>query len=122
MSENTAIITLTSAAMQHIKKIVAEKNGLGFRIAVKETKCLGSSYDVQVVTEKNPNDYVYAQDGVTIFVDPASEPALKGLVLDLINKGLGQKQLDFRNPNVIAKCGCGESFSVKKPEEDETHE
>jgi iron-sulfur cluster assembly accessory protein len=122
MPENTAIITLTESAVLHIKKIVEDKKGIGFRIAIKDTKCLGSSYDVKVVAEKNPDDRVYTQDGVTIFIDPAIEPVLKGLVLDLVNKGLGQKQLDFRNPNVVAKCGCGESFSVKKPEEDESYE
>ena len=111
------IISLTEAAERHIKNIVSEEGGIGFRIAVKETKCLGFSYDLQVVNEENSTDRKITQNGLVIFIDSESVKALSGLKLDLISKGLGQRKLEFLNPNVESQCGCGDSFSLKDPEE-----
>jgi Fe-S cluster assembly iron-binding protein IscA len=40
--------------------------------------------------------------------------ALRNTEIDLVDKGLGQKQLVFNNPNIKHSCGCGESFSVEE--------
>jgi Fe-S cluster assembly protein SufA/iron-sulfur cluster assembly protein len=36
---------------------------------------------------------------------------LKGTEIDLVREGVNEV-VKFNNPNVVAECGCGESFSV----------
>ena len=36
---------------------------------------------------------------------------LRGTEIDYAREGIN-RTLRFRNPNVVAECGCGESFSV----------
>ena len=44
-------------------------------------------------------------------IDPKSMVYLDGTELDFVREGLNEG-LQFRNPNVSAECGCGESFTV----------
>ncbi len=46
-----------------------------------------------------------------VFIDPKSLVYLEGTELDFVREGLNEG-LQFRNPNVSAECGCGESFTV----------
>jgi len=114
MSE--AVITLTEDATQHIEKIIQRhKNGIGFRLSVKETGCSGYMYVPEVVEEEQPDDIrIDTKQGVTVFVDYQWLPILQGTVIDIVDEALGQKRLIFKNPNVDDECGCGESFSLKE--------
>ena len=47
---------------------------------------------------------------VTIVIDPASQPLLKGATLDF-NDGLQGAGFHISNPNAQRSCGCGQSFS-----------
>ena len=49
--------------------------------------------------------------GITIFIDPAAVMFLVGSEMDW-NESKFSSGFDFKNPNEIARCGCGESFSV----------
>ena len=49
--------------------------------------------------------------GVTLFIDPAAVMFLVGSQMDW-NESKFSSGFDFKNPNEIARCGCGESFSV----------
>jgi len=49
---------------------------------------------------------------VRILVDALSLPLVDGTQIDLVKQRLGEQFL-FRNPNVTAECGCGESFTTK---------
>ena len=46
-----------------------------------------------------------------MIVDQDSLPLLDGTEIDYAKQGLGA-QFVFRNPNVSAECGCGESFTT----------
>jgi Fe-S cluster assembly protein SufA/iron-sulfur cluster assembly protein len=50
-------------------------------------------------------------DGVTLAIDPKAINILRGTEIDLVQEGLN-RVVKFNNPNVVAECGCGESFSV----------
>ena len=115
------MITLTDTATQHIDNIIhRHKNGIGFRLSVKETGCSGYMYVPEVVEEEQPKDIrMETKQGVIVFMDPQWMPVLKGTVIDLVDEALGQKRLVFKNPNVDNECGCGESFSLKKGSSDE---
>jgi iron-sulfur cluster assembly accessory protein len=50
-------------------------------------------------------------NGVSVFVDASSIGFLRGTELDYVRDGIN-RTLKFKNPNVTAACGCGESFSI----------
>jgi iron-sulfur cluster assembly protein len=111
---NQSIITLTSAALSHIRKNIAHKHALGFRLAVKKTGCSGYSYLPDIISEGRMDDIQFEQEGVSIFIDKNSQKFLQGTVIDYIDQGLGQTKLLFHNPNAGNLCGCGESFHLEQ--------
>ena len=58
-----------------------------------------------------PDDLVFEDQGVKVFIDPESFPTLDGTEVDFVRQGLNES-FQFRNPNAKAECGCGESFTV----------
>ena len=45
-------------------------------------------------------------------MDPESLAAVDGTEIDFVKQGLNQTFV-FRNPQVEAECGCGESFTTR---------
>lgn len=109
-------ITLTPAAILHIKEIMVRRgSGVGFRIGMKKYGCNGFGYVPDVIDEINPEDIeIKTITNLRVFVDPKFAKALNGLVIDYVKKGLGQNQLLFTNPNAEGECGCGESVNLKE--------
>jgi iron-sulfur cluster assembly accessory protein len=52
-------------------------------------------------------------NAVSVAVDNTALSMLKGTEIDLVKDGINQV-IKFNNPNVVAECGCGESFSVSQ--------
>lgn len=111
------IITLTDAAVNHIKTMLHKNNkAIGFRLSIKKTGCSGYAYVPVIVESEIANDIHFERDGLQIFVDPACEEFVKNLIIDYVsdtNFGLKQKRLVFINPNEKNRCGCGESFTIE---------
>lgn len=112
----TISITMTEAAKDYIKKMIANKKGIGFRLSVKKTGCSGFTYQPAIITEMHPHDKkVEIETNLVLFIDPLWAKVINGLHLDYIedNKlGLKQKRLIYINPNETDRCGCGESFHI----------
>ncbi len=105
-------ISLAPAALQRIQGyLIDAPAALGLRFGVKRTGCSGWSYVVDMAREAKADDVVSEQDGVRIFVDPDSLALVDGTEIDFLKQGLNE-QFVFRNPNVKAECGCGESFTT----------
>jgi len=105
-------IQLTPAAAQRIRTQLAQRgHGLGLRLAVKTTGCSGFSYVVNFADEPAADDAVFESEGVRVYVDPASLPAIDGTRVDFVRQGLNES-FQFENPNARGECGCGESFNV----------
>ena len=51
------------------------------------------------------------RDGATVLVDPVSLEMIKGSELDFVDDLMGQA-FRVKNPNAVASCGCGVSFTV----------
>lgn len=115
MQDNNQIIFFTEKATAHIKKAIAQKGGnAGFRLSVKKTGCSGLSYVPEIVDAAKENDLSFiTQDGLQVFIDPNCVDFVKGTILDFVDEGLGNRHLEFRNPNVKGQCGCGESFKTE---------
>ena len=105
-------ILLAPAALQRIRDYLAEApNALGLRFGVKRTGCSGWGYQADLAREQGPDDTVFEQDGVRIYVNADSLALVDGTRIDFLKQGLNE-QFVFDNPNVSAECGCGESFTT----------
>jgi iron-sulfur cluster assembly protein len=105
-------IHLATAALSRVQGYLAESSdALGLRFGVRRTGCSGWSYVVDLAREVREGDTVFEQEGVRIHVDPDSLPLVDGTEIDFLKQGLNE-QFVFRNPNVSAECGCGESFTT----------
>jgi iron-sulfur cluster assembly protein len=105
-------ISLTESAAKHVKKALEERGeGLGIRVGVKTTGCSGLAYVLEFVDDVGSVDHVFDSHEMKIVVDPKSLIYIDGTELDFEQQGLNEGFL-FRNPNVDAECGCGESFTV----------
>ncbi len=105
-------IQVTERAAEHIRHSLARKGeGLGLRLGVRTSGCSGFMYTVGYAEAIDDGDEVFEQHGVQVIVDRKSLPFLQGVELDFIREGLNER-FSFRNPNVTAECGCGESFSI----------
>lgn len=105
-------VSLTEAAIQHVKKIMAKEQGVALRFGVKKSGCSGMAYTVEVVKDIAANDHVFSVSaGMNVVVDPKSFLYVNGTTIDYVRIGLNS-QFKFHNPNEKASCGCGESFSI----------
>ena len=105
-------ISLTPAALERVRGYIAQTPGaLGLRFGVRRTGCSGWGYVVDLATDARDGDAVSEQDGVRVYVDADSAGLVDGTEIDFLKAGLGE-QFVFRNPNVAAECGCGESFTT----------
>ena len=107
------MITITESAVKQIKRFQEDEKMEtgGLRVAVVGGGCSGLSYKLEFQKEPAPNDKIFEQDGVRVFVDPKSFLYIKGLTLDY-QGGLNGTGFNFKNPNASKSCGCGTSFSV----------
>lgn len=106
-------ISLTESAAERVRtRLVLRGRGLGLRLAVKETGCSGFSYVVDYADEARPDDKVFEDQGVRVYVAPDSLRYIDGTRIDFVRQGLNES-FRFENPNVTGECGCGESFTVQ---------
>ncbi len=106
------MIHLTPSAKAHIRASLAERGqGVGIRVGVKTAGCSGLSYVLEFVDTPDPNDTVFNNDVVDVFIDPKSLVYLDGMTMDFVTEGLNSG-FKFMNPNQTGECGCGESFTV----------
>ncbi len=106
-------IVLTDRAARRIGRIL-EKQGPGtvLRIAVAGGGCSGFQYEYNLVKEvPAPDDLVLSKDNATVLIDPLSVEFMGGAEIDYVDDLIGQS-FQIRNPNAVAGCGCGTSFSV----------
>ena len=106
-------VTLAPAALERVQRYLVESpDAIGLRFGVTRTGCSGWQYKADLAREQGADDTVFEQEGVRILVDALSLPLVDGTEIDLVKQRLGEQFL-FRNPNVTAECGCGESFTTK---------
>ena len=105
-------LTISEAAAEHVgSQLAARGKGLGIRVGVRTSGCSGMAYVLEFVDEQVDEDQMFEGHGVKVFVDPKSLVYIDGTELDFVKEGLNEG-LQFRNPNVVGECGCGESFTV----------
>src|SRR4030067_1504837 len=105
-------VTLTEKAAKHVSNFIAKRGkGVGLRLGVRTSGCSGMAYKLEFADSVNPDDVTFECNGVKVLVDPKSLPYIEGTELDFAREGL-YEGFSFRNPNVQARCGGGESLRV----------
>ena len=107
------ILKLTERAKNRVKFLIKKSNGdvLGIRIGVKTAGCSGMKYHVEYASDIKPFEEKIKIEDLTILIDPAAVMFLVGSTMDY-QENKFSSGFEFSNPNEIARCGCGESFSV----------
>jgi iron-sulfur cluster assembly accessory protein len=105
-------VEVTDAAARRVATIVAGDAGkTALRVAVEGGGCSGFSYKFDLTAERNDDDVVIEKHGATILIDEMSLIYMGGSVIDFVDDLMGQS-FQIRNPNAVASCGCGTSFSI----------
>lgn len=109
-------VTMTAAAISHFEKklAAAQKDGANklIRLSTETSGCTGYAYVLDLADAPIEGDEVLNPSAaITLAVAPEAVSILRGTEIDLAIEGIN-RVVKFNNPNVVAECGCGESFSV----------
>jgi iron-sulfur cluster assembly accessory protein len=105
-------VTVTSAASRRIAQILSkDASKQALRVSVEGGGCSGFSYKFDLVAAPEDDDLVIGEDNAKVLIDSVSLVYLEGSEIDFVDNLLGQS-FQIKNPNAVASCGCGTSFSV----------
>ncbi|ANH03974.1 iron-sulfur cluster insertion protein ErpA [Shinella sp. HZN7] len=105
-------VTISDAAARRIASILTaspEKQAL--RVSVEGGGCSGFSYKFDLVEDQQDDDLVLERDNAKVLIDQLSLVYMDGSEIDFVDNLLGQS-FQIKNPNAVASCGCGTSFSI----------
>ena len=108
-------VTVTPAAAVEVKRFmdaeeVSPEVG-GLRVSVQPGGCSGFKYSLLIEDQPADDDYIVAQEGFKMFVDPFSAQYINQVVIYYVTSMQGSG-FTFKNPNATGGCGCGSSFSA----------
>ena len=81
------------------------------RVAVIGGGCSGLQYKMDLVDGPANRDIMVQSSGVRVVIDPKSALFVSGSVLEY-SDDLQKGGFKVTNPNAVAHCSCGESFSA----------
>jgi iron-sulfur cluster assembly protein len=81
------------------------------RVAVIGGGCSGLQYKMDLVNGPANRDIMVESAGVRVVIDPKSALFVSGSELDY-SDDLQKGGFKVTNPNAVAHCSCGESFSA----------
>lgn len=114
---NAEPVKITNIAAEQIKaKTALNSEAVGLRLTVKATGCSGNSYQMEhVMAEDLEKDDKFEKDGAVLYIPKMHSWMLFGTEIDYEEGDLSSGFI-FTNPNESGRCGCGESFTVDRPE------
>lgn len=110
---NEKLLKILPSAAQQLQKLLGQRRleEGALRIAIIGGGCSGLQYKMDLVDGPKDRDIQVENLGVRVVIDPKSALFVSGSSLDYsddLQKG-GFKVL---NPNAVAHCSCGASFSA----------
>jgi iron-sulfur cluster assembly protein len=113
MNTPETAVKVTDTAADKIRELVsANDSDQALRVAVKGGGCSGFQYALALDAPKD-DDHVFEHNGVAVVVDKVSMQLVFGSEVDYVD-GLQGAGFTVNNPNVVAACGCGSSFTVRE--------
>ena len=110
---NERLVKVTDAASGKLRSLL-EKQGRAhdaLRVAVIGGCCSGLQYKMDLVEGPANRDIMVESAGVRVVVDPKSALFVSGSLVDF-SDDLQKGGFKVTNPNAVAHCSCGESFSA----------
>src|SRR5512145_353728 len=113
----TSAITLSTAATDAIKNILAERNleGYALRVYVAGGGCCGVNFGMALDNNFRDVDTTFEANGVKVVVDEVSIDYLRGASIDFINDPVRGAGFAVDSPNAKGHshgeggCACGSS-------------
>jgi iron-sulfur cluster assembly accessory protein len=107
-----SLVSLTPAAASKIRALMAEEADVSvLRVAIEGGGCSGFQYGLGFDRGAQEGDHELECEGVSVVVDPFSAPYLRGSTVDYLET-IQEAGFKIDNPNAVASCGCGHSFTV----------
>ena len=107
-----AAVTVNPRAGRRIAEIVAaEPTNKLFRVSVEGGGCSGFQYKFDLVAAPEADDLIIESAGGTVVIDPVSLQYMAGSEIDFVDDLIGAS-FKIKNPNAVASCGCGTSFTI----------
>ena len=100
-------LEFTDSAKNQIKKITKSDEKKYFRIAVQGGGCSGFKYNFSFDNKVEKDDILFDK----AVIDQQSLNIIAGSIVDFKKEMIGES-FSIKNPNALASCGCGLSFSV----------
>jgi iron-sulfur cluster assembly accessory protein len=120
---DTSVITLTTAATDTIKNILAERNleGYALRVYVAGGGCCGVNFGMALDNNFRDVDTTFEANGVKVVVDEVSIDYLRGATIDFVNDPVRGAGFAVDSPAAQSHehahgeegCGCGGSCSCQ---------
>ncbi|MEO0618462.1 MAG: iron-sulfur cluster insertion protein ErpA [Pseudomonadota bacterium] len=107
----TPVVVTPSAAARVALIMEDEPSGSMLRISVEGGGCSGFQYKYDITQDRASDDLAITHGEATVLIDPMSLEFLNGAEIDFVDDLIGAA-FKINNPNAIAGCGCGTSFSV----------
>ena len=108
----TETVTLSDAAAKRIAAILkTDADKTAMRVSVEGGGCSGFSYKFDLVDQGSDDDLVLEKGEAKVLIDSLSLVYMDGSEIDFIDNLMGQS-FQIKNPNAVASCGCGTSFSI----------
>ena len=110
---NERLVKVTEKAAAKLSQLL-ERQGRSqgvLRVAVIGGGCSGLQYKMDLVDGPADRDILVESNRVRVVVDPKSALFVSGSLLDY-SEDLQKGGFKVTNPNAVAHCSCGESFSA----------
>ena len=110
---NEKLVKVTEGAGAKLSSLLARQGRPqgALRVAVIGGGCSGLQYKMDLVDGPMNRDIMVESAGVRVVVDPKSALFVSGSLLDF-SDDLQKGGFKVTNPNAVAHCSCGESFSA----------
>ena len=110
---NERLVKVTDAASGKLRSLLAKQGRAqgALRVAVIGGGCSGLQYKMDLVDGPANRDIMVESAGVRVVVDPKSALFVSGSLVDF-SDDLQKGGFRVTNPNAVAHCSCGESFSA----------
>jgi iron-sulfur cluster assembly protein len=110
---NEKLIRVLDAASNRLRSLLEKQGrpGGALRVAVIGGGCSGLQYKMDLVDGPAHRDILVESNAVRVVIDPKSALFVSGSELDF-SDDLQKGGFKVTNPNAVAHCSCGESFSA----------
>jgi iron-sulfur cluster assembly protein len=110
---NEKLVKVTEPASTKLTSLLTKQGRPqgALRVAVIGGGCSGLQYKMDLVDGPANRDIIVQSAGVRVVIDPKSALFVSGSLLDY-SDDLQKGGFKVTNPNAVAHCSCGESFSA----------